>query len=153
MSRRKTKPEEIRNPEHYFKKYIAMETKHDQQVTEDYRKLFVSMDAILEGGDEGISRDILLKLSINENGELFEETQNPKTATAWILQMQNRSLRRAMESLSAKQQEVLFIRYYQKKSQKAAADILGVSQQTVSKHEKRAINLLKKILIGGCKKR
>ena len=31
MSRRKTKAEEIRNPEHYFNKYIAMEIRKDKE--------------------------------------------------------------------------------------------------------------------------
>lgn len=78
MTRRKTKPEEIRNPDHYFKKYIAMEIKHDQIETDEYHRMFLSTDAILEGGEDGVSRDRLLTLSINAKGELFEKTQPPK---------------------------------------------------------------------------
>jgi len=30
MSRKRTAPEDIREPEHYFNRYIAMEVRHDQ---------------------------------------------------------------------------------------------------------------------------
>ena len=37
MSRRRTKAEEIRNPEHYFNRYIACERKKEQEEDAEYR--------------------------------------------------------------------------------------------------------------------
>lgn len=65
MTRRKTKPEEIQNPDHYFRKYIAMEIKHDQADEKEYHRMFLSTDAILENSVDGISRERLLSLALN----------------------------------------------------------------------------------------
>lgn len=149
MTRRKTKPEEIKNPDHYFKKYIAMEIQHDLSETLEYYKMFLSTDAILEGGEEGITREKMLSLSTNARGELFEKAQAPATSHEWIAQMQNRSLQHAMQELSHKQQDVLFYRYYLEKNQKEVSEIMDISQQSISRLERRA---KEKILAGGCKK-
>lgn len=152
MTRRKTKPEEIRNPDHYFKKYIAMEIKHDQIETDEYHRMFLSTDAILEGGEDGVSRDRLLTLSINAKGELFEKTQPPQTSQEWIMQMQSRSLQQAMCELSHSQQDVLYYRYYHEKNQEVTATLLGISQQSVSRLEKRAKEKIRNFFAKGCKK-
>ena len=39
MSRRRTKAEEIRNPEHYFNRYIACERKKEQEENERQYKI------------------------------------------------------------------------------------------------------------------
>ena len=39
MSRRRTKAEEIRNPEHYFNRYIACERKKEQEEDAEYYDL------------------------------------------------------------------------------------------------------------------
>ena len=38
MSRRRTKAEEIRNPEHYFNRYIACERKKEQEEDAEYAR-------------------------------------------------------------------------------------------------------------------
>lgn len=47
MSRRKTKAENIQNPEHYFNRYIAKEVIHDTEETQAYKKHNNSFEAIL----------------------------------------------------------------------------------------------------------
>ena len=152
MTRRKTNPEEIRNPDHYFKKYISMEIHHDQSETAEYYKMFLSTDAILEGGEGGINREMMLSLSTNAKGELFEKAQAPATSREWIAQMQTRSLQHAMQELSPKQQDVLFYRYYWERSQTEVSEIMDISQQSISRLERRAKEKIEKILLGGCKK-
>ena len=43
MSRRRTKAEDIRNPEHYFKRYIACERKKEQEEDAEYYDLHESL--------------------------------------------------------------------------------------------------------------
>ena len=47
MSRRKTKAEEIRNPEHYFNRYIARERKKEQEEDTEYYNLHESLDSMI----------------------------------------------------------------------------------------------------------
>lgn len=39
MSRRRTRPEEIKNKNHYFKRYIAKESLHDHISQNDYESI------------------------------------------------------------------------------------------------------------------
>ena len=48
MSRRRTKAEEIRNPEHYFNRYIACERKKEQEEDAEYYDLHESLDSMVE---------------------------------------------------------------------------------------------------------
>lgn len=152
MTRRKTKPEEIQNPDHYFRKYIAMEIKHDQADEKEYHRMFLSTDAILENSVDGISRERLLSLALNIKGELYESITTPNNSQEWITQMQNRTLRKAMNELSHKQQDVLFYRYYQEDNQEVTAELMDISQQSVSRLERRAKEKIEKIFAKGCKK-
>ena len=47
MSRRRTKAEEIRNPEHYFNRYIACERKKEQEEDTEYYNLHESLDSMI----------------------------------------------------------------------------------------------------------
>ena len=47
MSRRRTKAEEIRNPEHYFNRYVACERKKEQEEDAEYYNLHCSLDELL----------------------------------------------------------------------------------------------------------
>ena len=47
MSRRRTKAEDIRNPEHYFNRYIARERKKEQEEDTEYYNLHESLDSMI----------------------------------------------------------------------------------------------------------
>ena len=53
MSRRRTKAEEIRNPEHYFNRYIACERKKEQEEDAEYYDLHESLDSMVERASTG----------------------------------------------------------------------------------------------------
>lgn len=73
MSRRRTKAEDIKNPEHYFNRYIAMEIRHDQEAQNAYDNMFASLDELLSGGENGISKTASTLLEANSGERDLEE--------------------------------------------------------------------------------
>ena len=144
MSKRKTKPEEISNPEHYFNRYIAKEVIHDQEETSQYYERFNSLDEMLEQGQKGKGNKSLLQMAVNEQGEMFESEMECKTVEAWLNQINNDMLHRAMLTLTNKQKTILFLRFYCEKTQRETAELLGLRQQTILVQERGAIKKLKK---------
>lgn len=55
-------------------------------------------------------------------------------------------LRAAMDSLSKKQKDLLYLRYWQSMSQAEVAKIIGTTQQSISYQERKILSLLKKFL-------
>lgn len=72
MSRRKTKSEDIRNPEHYFNRYIAKERLKDQERQAEYDNFFCSLDEKLSLGDGKIGGRSQMLVAVNENGDDLE---------------------------------------------------------------------------------
>lgn len=152
MSRRKTKPNEILNPEHYFKRYMAKEMLHDKEATTEYYEMFSSIDEMLEQETKGIGRKKLLQIAVNEHGELFEAENRYENMEDWLNKINNKALYIGLLKLTYKQRYVLFLRYFCEESQDEIAKLLGVTQQGVSRLENKAIKNLKKFLLGGCEK-
>lgn len=65
MSRRRTKAEEIRNPEHYFNRYIACERKKEQEENAEYYNLHCSLDELSEQAAAGFHHDFVYYFSAN----------------------------------------------------------------------------------------
>lgn len=151
MSRRKTKPEDIRNREHYFNRYIAKEVMHDAEQTSKYQKVHKSLDSILSGEDQKISKKKLLLIAANEDGYLLR-THEHRSVNDWLADIENENLFHALSKLSYRQQLILLYRYDYMLSQREVADILHISQQAISKEECSAKKFIKKFLSGGCEK-
>ena len=58
------------------------------------------------------------------------------------------TLRQAIDALPLREREVIFLRYYKNLTQDRAARIIGVSQVQVSRIERRAVEQLRKSLMG-----
>ncbi|MGN1027205.1 MAG: sigma-70 family RNA polymerase sigma factor [Faecousia sp.] len=151
MSRRKTKAENIRNPEHYFNRYIAKEVIHDTEETQAYKKRNNSFEAILLGEDPNISRKKLLSIAANEDGYLLK-THEYKSVDDWLKDIENEDLFYALNKLKYRQQLILLYRYDYLLSQREVAELLHISQQAVSKLEQAAKKKIKKFLLKGCEK-
>ena len=54
------------------------------------------------------------------------------------------ALRRAMDSLSGRQREIVRLRYFENLSQREIARRLNVSQMTISREERRALEQLRR---------
>ena len=71
MSRRRTKPEEIKNKNHYFKRYVAKEALHDHIMQNDYKSMNVSFEQTLE------SKDRVVKVSNHHFKWWFQTVDKP----------------------------------------------------------------------------
>ena len=151
MSRRKTQPEDIRKPEHYFNKYIAKEVLHDSGQAAHYQEKHHSLEAILLGEDPLVSRKKLLSLTFSEEGYLLRNRKY-RSVKDWLADIENQALFHALSSLNTRQQLILLYRYDYLLSQREVAELLHISQQAVSKLEQAAIKKIKKFLLKGCEK-
>ncbi len=142
MPKRKTKPGEIRNPEHYFNRYIAREILKDREKTADYYEKNTSLEELQTGGNDGVKKNISLNLSTNTDGEELERHLSETSLLAWIDQIENPRLYQAVSNLPKQHQILLSLRYQLCRTQAETAIAMGMTQQAVSKCEAR---LLKKI--------
>jgi len=78
MSRRKTKQEEIRNPEHYFNRYMAKERLKDQEKQAAYDNFFCSLDEKLTLNDGKIGGRGQMMIAVNENDDDLEVQRERK---------------------------------------------------------------------------
>lgn len=146
MSRRKTKPEEIRKPENYFAKYIAMENRKELVETAAYYQKNVSLEQMLTGGDEGVGKIIRSRFAFNKDHSEFEIALSELHFFGWIDLIENSKLHSCLKTLSKKQLILLTLRFHVCKSQEETAQIMGISQHTVSVNERRILEKLKNIL-------
>ena len=153
MSRRRTRPEEIKNKNHYFKRYIAKESLHDHVSQNDYESINVSLEQTLESKDRVVNSERLLMLAVNESGELFDAYLAESSVQSWLECISNPELYKALKQLTEIQQNILYLRYYHMLSQRETAEMLHCTQQCVSKQERAAKRKIKNILKGGCEKR
>ena len=146
MSKNKTKPEDIRDQERYFNKYIAMEAKHDNQEQGKYYHHFLSLDQILEENAQGDYRKETYSFSLEDQRESFFSHVQCKTEEEWAASMNNDRLSSAFLKLTRKQKKILFLRFYKQMTYREIQGAIGVSHQAVEKEEKKAIKKLGKIM-------
>lgn len=151
MSRRKTKAKEIRNPEHYFNKYIAMEIRKDREKEDEYYERFDSLEG-LTGSTNEMKHDKLMLLAVNVDGSELEAALAESTLFGWIEMIENPDLYKVISGLSHQQKELLTWRYHFSLSQAETAQIMGMAQQTVSRHEERIFKKIKVFFKRGCGK-
>lgn len=146
MSRRKTKPEEIRNPANYFSKYITMENKRNEIDMTEYYKVNVSLESLIVGGKEGVGKAIRRCLVSNDENLAFEKALAEESFFGWIDLIDNPRLHKCVADLPKKQLVLLTLRFQFCKSQSETAEIMRISQHTVSTNERRILNKIKKFL-------
>lgn len=143
MSRRKTKPEEIRNPEHYFNRYIAMEVQHDLNADAEYHKRCASLEELLTGDGEHTSHASLMLMAVNENDELFDQYISDRSFLGWIEVIENQTLYAAIKSLSVEDQTLLTYRFKLCLSQAQTAEFMQVPQTNISYRERRVKKIIR----------
>ena len=136
MSRRKTKAEEIRNPEHYFNKYIAMEIRKDKEKDDEYYEMFDSLEELTDSGRR-TSHEKLMLVAVNvDDGEL-EAALCESTLFGWIDYIENPTLHKAIRVLPDEDKFFLTLRFKNGLSQKETAEVMRVVQSSISRREKR----------------
>lgn len=131
MSRKKTKPEDIRNPENYFNKYIAKEVSHTM---EQQRKIY-DMEESLEHCME--RADFTYRYSVNQNGEEYEALMADNILLGWLETIRDDRLYCAVKRLTERQQIILTLFYKENMKQEEIAKLLGLSPAYISKEMKR----------------
>ena len=79
MSRHKTRPEDIRNPDRYFKRLMAMEYWKEKKAAKRYHTMFTSLDELAEAEAEG--RKGIGELLAVDN-DIYAEIVNKKCDSA-----------------------------------------------------------------------
>ena len=137
MSRRRTKAEEIRNPEHYFNRYVACERK---------KELHCSLDELSEQAAAGFNHDFAYFFSVNRENEDMERLYAKKNVFGWIDQIENQKLQKAVAQLPADKKLLLTLRYQYRKTQREVAQIMNIKQSSVCERENRILKEIKKFL-------
>ena len=146
MSRRKTKAGEIRNPEHYFNRYIACERIKELVEDAEYYDLNKSLDSMMERAAVGFDRDTYYFFSINLENEEIEDALAKESILGWIDLIENPQLHKAISSLSTEKKLLLTLRYQFRKTQREIAQILNIKQSSVCEQERRILKDIKKYL-------
>jgi len=138
MSRRRTKAEEIRNPEHYFNRYIACERKKEQEEDAEYYDLHESLDSMVERASTGYDRSAYRLFSVNLENEEIEDALAKRNL------FESPQLHKAVSSLSTEKKILLTLRYQCQKTQQEVSKIMHIRQQAVSKSERGILKEIKK---------
>ena len=144
MSRRRTKAEDIRNPEHYFKRYIACERKKEQEEDTEYYNLHESLDSMVERASAGYDHSSYRLFSVNLENEEIEDALAKRNLFGWIDQIENPQLHKAVSNLSTEKKTLLTLRYQYQKTQQEVSKIMHIGQQAVSKSERGILKEIKK---------
>ena len=150
MSKHKTKPEEIRDPERYFNSFVATEARRSAEATQHYYNMFDSLDHIIEDELDGRRARYVMALAGEDQCVSLEDLQHCETPSEWMELMQSEALLKAFRRLSKEHQSILFLRFYKQQTQREIAHSMGISQQAVGKEEKKAIKKLWELLSSGC---
>ena len=137
MSKRRTEPEDIRNPENYFNRFIALEVERDKEQQKAYYEMFDSLEEMLAGGSEGVSGETLMLVATNLHDDEFERFAESTYSLAWIEMIENPTLAEAVKALSHEDKWLLTLRYKYGLSQTEIAEMLQVVQSSISRRENR----------------
>ena len=142
MPRPKTHPEDIRDPEHYFNRYVAMEVKHELASNSAYYKHNVSWDDMFVGNGNPTSHKKLRMLAANTTDEFFDQHISDSSLLGLIETIENPTLLSAIRNLPLDDQILLTYRFQYCLTQAQTAELLHIPQTKVSYQERR----IKKII-------
>ena len=144
MSKRRTEPEAIRNPENYFNRFIALEVERDKEQQKAYYEMFDSLEEMLAGGSEGVSGESLMCFATNLHGDEFERCIEGTYSLDWIEMIENPRLYAAVKSLSHKDKWLLTLRYKYCLTQRDIAPLFNMSQAAICQRESSIKKLIQK---------
>lgn len=141
MPRPRTKAEDIRNPEHYFNRFIACEVKHDQAVQQEIEKNEVSLEEKME--HSGFEQTLAFS-GVDDvvNAVITGEPDG------WIQLLENERLREALYSLTDRQREIVRLYHFEGYKMSEIAAQLGLTKSGISRHLSTAMKNIKTLLVG-----
>ena len=149
MPRKRTSPEEIRNPERYYKHYLAKEILHTRIEQTEYEKRFVSLDAMMTKGDEEHGDNASKYIREACTADSLEDKYIEHSFFAWIDEIENPDLYEAIQNLTEDQKIYLTLRFHLCFTQSEIAEFFHIRQQNASKRERRIMNRIKDFLKKG----
>ena len=84
MSKHKTKPEDIRDPDKYFNSFVATEVQRSKEATKDYYKMFDSLDQIVEDELDGHRGQYTRALAGEDPCINLEDLKRCETPSEWM---------------------------------------------------------------------
>jgi DNA-directed RNA polymerase specialized sigma24 family protein len=101
MSRKRTRAQDIRNPEHYFNRYVALEVKHEMLELYDRSQIEVSYEAHF---GECYAPDESMRCCCDE---LVEQDLCAANSMDWIDYLDTPALAEAVKALTDRQKQIL----------------------------------------------
>lgn len=136
MPRPKTKAQDIRNPEHYFNRTIALEIKNDQKKLQIVKAHECSLEEKM--GRPGFEA----KYSIGGDYEDFIAQIQDEDPLSWIETIKNPYIYETVKALPTEYQEILTLSVIEGYTQREIACSLGLNQAAVC----RKLTTIKKSL-------
>ena len=112
-------------------------------ISELAEKLETNVEEIILAIESTREVESLFKTIGEQNGQTFLIDQL-KTSSENDILLENISLKEALNYLNVKERQIIFMRYYQDRTQTDIAKQLGISQVQVSRIEKRVLQSMKK---------
>jgi len=101
-------------------------------------------DTVLEVMEAAASQPVSLDMQLSSEDEDYTLASSLGTQESGFGEFENADmLRRAMAKLSDQQRDVIRLRFFENRSQREVAAELGVSQMSVSRAERRALEILR----------
>lgn len=101
-------------------------------------------DEVLEGLEAAASQPVSLDMNTTDDDEQLTLAHSIGSEEKGYSEFETSDmLKRGMERLSDKQREVIVLRFFENLSQREAAERLGVSQMTISRTERSALEQLR----------
>lgn len=127
MSRKKTTKESIRNPEHYFNRFIALEIQRDKRKQTEISNMELSLE------ENSLNISITYQCATNTAHEDFDAITLGDARLAWIETIKDERLYNAMQQLDLEQKLILVMYFHDGHTQQEIAELLQVSQVNISK--------------------
>jgi RNA polymerase sigma factor (sigma-70 family) len=140
MSRRKTKPEDIRDKEHYCKKYVAMEVKHENIQKGIRAANEVSFEEHFSGDRPSADN------TVNAYGDMDEVAACGSEGFDWIEYLDNPALFEAVSALSQRQKKILTLYAMKSLTTREIAAEIGIDHSNVIRNIQTVRKNLKIIL-------
>lgn len=137
MPKKKTKKEEILNPEHYFAKWLRQEKKHFETIEYERRNKEISLEAL-----EMTDREVSFFCSVNQKGELYAHVEGDFPEFEWMEEVNDFNLYQAIVDLPYDEKYMLTLRIGLELSHREIAAQMGMSENAA---KLRFSRLLKKI--------
>jgi DNA-directed RNA polymerase specialized sigma subunit len=137
MPRHRTKAEDIRYPENYFRKWLKCEKQNFYKLQSEIEENEVSLDEICE------TKHGEYAVVVNRYGEMFNGVLCKNKELAWIEYLEHEILYNAILQLTEEQKILLTYVFVNMFSQIEISKRLGVSQAAVSKRIKIIFKIIK----------